>query len=100
VWIHTLALDSSRTNRALSFMGFGALGASAALVVRILRTAMRLRQKCEELSLGIEKPPADPTRGLLGDNWWQVPSLFAAAWVLAWALLDLVGAGRLFLGGA
>jgi hypothetical protein len=99
LWLHTLAQDPSHTNVLLSFMGWGALGAVAALLVRIVRTAMSLRAECERLAFARDKSPDDPTEGLLGKSWWQVPSVFALAGGLAWWLLEQVGAEKLYSGG-
>jgi len=103
LWLRTLANDRSPTNIVVSFMGWGALAATATLIWRIVRTAIALRDKCELLALalplGIDKAPADPTEGLLGKNWWQMPSVLVAASGIAWWLLGLVDAGRLYTGG-
>ena len=95
-WLHELAAERTRTNVILSFLGWGALGSAAALAVRIVRTAITLRDKCEALALTVDKAPAPPTDHLVGKSWWQVPAVFAAAGSIAWWLLEKSDALKLY----
>ena len=79
LWLHGLAEDPSRTNVVVSFMGWGALASTVAVLGRIMNTARKLRDRREALAFSLTHPPGDPTEGLLGKAWWQVPSVFAFA---------------------
>jgi hypothetical protein len=66
-----------------------------ARIIRINRTAARLRECCEELKLTEEKAPDDPTGDLVGKSWWQMPSVFAVSSGFAWRILESTGVSEL-----
>jgi hypothetical protein len=100
-WIHDLAAAPSRTNVTMTFLGTGALACALVLVGRFVRCAILLRHSLEEIMKALperEKWPADPTDGILGRRWWQLPALFVVAGGLAYKLLDSAGVARLLHG--
>jgi hypothetical protein len=100
-WVHDLAAAPSRTNITVAFLGTGALTGACVLVGRFVRCALSLRKSLEELMKTVptrEKWPADPTDGILGQRWWQLPALFVVAGGLAYELLDSAGVARLLHG--
>ena len=101
VWIHSLAAAPSRTNVTMAFLGAGALVGAGVLVGRFVHCALLLRSALEEQMRAAperDKWPTDPTDGILGQHWWQLPALFVVAGGLAYQLLDSAGVARLLHG--
>lgn len=95
LWAHQLVASPTRTNLLTGMLGFGALGSIVALIIRINRTALELRERCEELKMTEEKAPDDPTGDLVGKSWWQMPSVFAVSSGFAWWILESTGVSEL-----
>ena len=102
VWLHTLVAAPSRTNRTIALEGTGALIGAGWLVARFVGNARHLQRTCESLIAQADMKrgdlPADPTEGMLGKKWWQLPTLFVVAGGLAYKLVESAGVSSLVNG--
>jgi hypothetical protein len=96
-WIHALAGSPLASARTEGMLGFGALGVVLLLLGRLVRNGYALRAHCEAYRHDHPKKenlPADPTASFIGETW-KLPAAFAAAFGIAYKLLELAGVGRL-----
>ena len=96
-WIRALAGSPLASARTEGMLGFGALGVVLVLLGRLVRNGYKLRSQCESYRHDhreMEHLPEDPTATFIGETW-KLPAAFAAAFGIAYKLLELAGVGRL-----